>query len=180
MTEKLREPREIFLVGTISKNGKIEGGPCAGIEHAERPWLVPQWIENREEQVTMPERIICLDGLPSQRSGDLGAIDLRYILNYPIPITVPYTRPTIIWVCRRNASSHKISGCGLASECVFECLHTPRPIKNPGPDSRETDSAATRTGPARGGTSNQLTAKRSPGDNAPPSPLVKILGSGGL
>ena len=75
MTEKLREPREIFLVGTISKNGKIEGGPCAGIEHAERPWLVPQWIENREEQVTMPERIICLDGLPSQRSGDLGAIE---------------------------------------------------------------------------------------------------------
>ena len=89
---ELREPREIFLVGiqTISKDGKIGGGPCAGIDHAGRPWLVPQWIENREEQVTMPERIICLDGLPYQRGGDLGAIELKYILNFPIPMTVLY------------------------------------------------------------------------------------------
>ena len=92
MAEVLRELSDIFLVGiqTKSKEGGIGGGPCPGIEHAGTIWLVPRWIEDQEEGVTMPERIICLEGLPYQRGGRFGDIELRYILNYPIPIAVLY------------------------------------------------------------------------------------------
>jgi hypothetical protein len=92
VVEKLREPSEIFLVGiqTKGRDGTLGGAFCAGIEHAGKLWLVPQWLNNLTDQVTMPERMICLEGLPYQQGGRLGRMELRYVLNYPIPTAVLY------------------------------------------------------------------------------------------
>lgn len=74
----------------------------------------------------MPERIICLDGLPYQRGGDLGAIELKYILNFPIPMTVLYEEIPPEQSFGLVVEMHpdiKFRGVGL-DRTRFECLHT--------------------------------------------------------
>lgn len=90
--EEIRDPSEIFLIAiqTRAKDGTVGGAQCAGIEHERKLWLVPQWLDMPTEQVTMPERIISLEGLPIQPGGRWGPIEFRYILNYPIPTDVLY------------------------------------------------------------------------------------------
>jgi len=46
------------------------------IEHEGRKWLVPFWLTDESSGLSKPERIICLDLLPHQKSG---AIHYDYI-----------------------------------------------------------------------------------------------------
>lgn len=52
------------------------------IEHEGRKWLVPFWLTDESSGLSKPERIICLDLLPHQKSG---AIHYDYILTQPMP-----------------------------------------------------------------------------------------------
>ena len=62
------------------------------IEFRGKPWLVPDWLDIETLGVTMPERIISLEGVPHTRSG------MVYVVEFPISLRVlkgdetgPYT-----------------------------------------------------------------------------------------
>lgn len=57
------------------------------IEHEGKLWLVPQWLENREEGWMTPARIILLDVLQHEDIRD-SKLPADYNLNYPIPKAV--------------------------------------------------------------------------------------------
>lgn len=59
------------------------------------PWLVPEWIETPDSKMSMPARIICLDGLEyrsvpdSHKTGPAAPFPgIDYILFGPIPRVV--------------------------------------------------------------------------------------------
>lgn len=56
------------------------------IEYKGKFWLVPEWLEMPHEGLTMPARIILVDGLPHQRFEDGKPADA--VVNCPIPKAV--------------------------------------------------------------------------------------------
>ncbi len=52
------------------------------IEYINKFWLVPAWLESPYLAYKMPDRIICLENLPHQKS-NLPETD--FVLNNPIP-----------------------------------------------------------------------------------------------
>lgn len=52
------------------------------IEHAGKFWLVPEWLDNQAQKVTMPLRIISLETLAHKRV-DWG--DPEFVVTFPIP-----------------------------------------------------------------------------------------------
>lgn len=62
---------EIHSVDTIEYEGKF--------------WLVPNWLDSRDEGWTMPERIVLLDTLPHKRI-ECGNPD--FLVEYSIPKSV--------------------------------------------------------------------------------------------
>jgi len=80
---------KIYLVLIqVEDDGKF--AQCSAIKHEGKLWLVPQWNDSPTEQTTMPERIICLDGLPIQQGGNLGDREFDLLLNRPVPTSVLY------------------------------------------------------------------------------------------
>ena len=57
------------------------------IEHEEKLWLVPSWIDTRESFYKRPRRLISLTDLPHQKLS-LGRRDADYILTIPMPRAV--------------------------------------------------------------------------------------------
>lgn len=55
------------------------------IEHAGKTWLVPGWFNNPQEGCRLPERIICLDALPHEKTSWSQA---DFVLNKGIPKSV--------------------------------------------------------------------------------------------
>lgn len=51
------------------------------IEHQGGFWLVPEWLDNRAQQVTMPVRIVSLETLPHQRTRGRP----EFVVNDPVP-----------------------------------------------------------------------------------------------
>jgi hypothetical protein len=56
------------------------------IEYEGMFWLVPEWNDFPEAGVTMPDRIICLDGLVHQETSPDAAV--QFVLNNGIPRSV--------------------------------------------------------------------------------------------
>ena len=55
------------------------------IEHAGKTWLVPGWFNKPKEGCRIPERIICLDELPHEKTSWSRA---DFVLNRGIPKSV--------------------------------------------------------------------------------------------
>jgi hypothetical protein len=53
------------------------------IEHEDKLWLVPSWLEHPSGKYQIPMRIICLETFPHQRTPDTPGID--FALNVPLP-----------------------------------------------------------------------------------------------
>ena len=53
------------------------------IEHEDKIWLVPLWLEHQSGKYQIPARIICLETFPHQRTPDAPGID--FALNVPLP-----------------------------------------------------------------------------------------------
>lgn len=72
----------------------IEGEPglaqCDLIRHANRLWLVPEWLKHHEPGLMQPERIIRLDRLRYQKVSEKGQHLGQYLVQEPIPKAVLY------------------------------------------------------------------------------------------
>lgn len=55
------------------------------IEFEGKMWLVPEWLDNREEGFSHPTRIILLDNLPHQKSASPNE---DFLLSDPLPKAV--------------------------------------------------------------------------------------------
>ena len=54
---------------------------CDGIEHDEKLWLVPGWLESKSEPIAIPKRMIRFDNHPHQKDNDSqSALDYQNIL----------------------------------------------------------------------------------------------------
>lgn len=56
------------------------------IEYQGKFWLVPTWLDKPTEGWRIPERIICLDVLPHQKTGTSDPAD--FVLSHGIPKSV--------------------------------------------------------------------------------------------
>jgi hypothetical protein len=75
--------------------GNAEGGElwkCDVIEHEGDLWLVPTWLENKDEGWMTPARIVRLTGLQFQTTAE-GSWMGDYVLNEPIPKSLFEGRP---------------------------------------------------------------------------------------
>lgn len=52
------------------------------IEHAGKFWLVPEWINNQEQQSTTPRRMVLLETLPHQQLLGYGP---EFVVHNPVP-----------------------------------------------------------------------------------------------
>lgn len=62
--------------------------PMATIEHNGSFWLVPEWLEPKDEEWITPARIICLDGLVYQDFRGMPNAPFDLAVNIPIPKSV--------------------------------------------------------------------------------------------
>jgi hypothetical protein len=73
----------LFLSGT----GKAVMFKADTIEYENKFWIVPTWLEAPSEGWKTPERIVCLNSLPHQKSS-FG--DADFLVNNPIPKDILY------------------------------------------------------------------------------------------
>lgn len=82
--------KQIFKVLFFTKDDpKTEGTIQIGdaIEHEGHFWLVPIWLEAKEEAWSAPMRLVCLSAPPAAAHFEkMEADHADYLLNYPIPI----------------------------------------------------------------------------------------------
>ena len=55
------------------------------VEHEGHFWIVPEWLEIREEKLIMPARIIQIDSLDHQKTEIYGC---QFVVTYSIPKSV--------------------------------------------------------------------------------------------
>ena len=90
MKEPTAQQKRIFKVLFFTcddpeTQGTIQKGDA--IEHEGQLWLVPLWLQSKDEAWSMPMRLVCLSAPPmgtQLQESDLDAAD--FLLNYPIPI----------------------------------------------------------------------------------------------
>ncbi len=67
----------------VSLDDSGEISKCDTIEYEGKMWLVPHWLESPAQGWKTPTRIVCLDGLPHQKTP--GSPFGDFVLTYPIP-----------------------------------------------------------------------------------------------
>lgn len=78
MAEK--ETKQIFKTMVPTDSGTIE--KVDTIEHENKMWLVPNWLDQPGLKLTRPNRLILLDSLPHEKAQIAGC---QYVLNTPLP-----------------------------------------------------------------------------------------------
>jgi hypothetical protein len=111
LCQTLGAMKTIFKVAVRSGNKVFS---CDGIHHDNKLWLVLEWNEDPEREVSWPDQIIRFDNLPHQSDGCPPAFD--YVLNVEVPASVldgttsegfeTQKEPQILFPCRGEGSVH--------------------------------------------------------------------------